>query len=259
MLVSVVGKCMELQPVTMMRVSGILLVGLLASGPALAADLAASSTTGAAVAVQLQPSAGGVRYVSDEFKVTLRSGPGLKFQILRMLSTGDRLTVVQQDDKAGYTEVNTADGTQGWVLTRYLMNHPTAQAQLNNARQALSQANAKLKSLTDTLSQTQAALKANTQAEADLKGHYDALQKQYTTLRETAKNAVAVADENSTLKKRTATLSRQLAAVSSENETLKDTGLIRWFMAGGAVLLVGLILGLMMPHLLRRRRDNWFN
>jgi SH3 domain protein len=113
--------------------------------------------------------------------------------------------------------------------------------------------------VTDTLSQTQDALKAKTQAEADLQGRYDALKKQYDNLRATAKNAVAVADQNRTLKRRTATLSKRLSAVSSENETLKNTGLLRWFMAGGGVLLVGLILGLLMPHLVRRRRDNWFS
>jgi SH3 domain protein len=251
---------MESQPVKMMRKSGILLMGVVFAGPAMAADTgapAANTTVTQAQAV-VTPS-GGVRYVTDQFKVTLRQGAGLRYQIVRMLSTGDRLQVVQQDAQTGYTEVRTADGTQGWVLTRYLMNHPTARAQLDQARQSLDQANTKLKSVADTLSQTQDALKAKTQAEADLQGRYDALQKQYKNLRETAKNAVAVADENQTLKQRTATLSKRLSAVTSENETLKNTGLMRWFMAGGGVLLIGLILGLLMPHLVRRRRDNWFS
>ena len=243
-----------------MRKSGILLVGVLFAGPALAADtgVPAASTTVAQPQSVAAPS-GGVRYVTDQFKITMRQGAGLRYQIVRMLSTGDRLQVVQQDAQSGYTEVSTQDGAQGWVLTRYLMDHPTARAQLAQASQSLEQANAKLKSVADTLSQTQDALKAKTQAEADLQGRYDALQKQYNTLRETAKNAVAVADENQTLKQRTALLSKQLSAVTSENDTLKNTGLLRWFMAGGGVLLVGLILGLLMPHLARRRRDNWFS
>ena len=226
-----------------MRKSGILLVGVLLAGPALAADtgVPAASTTVAQPQSVAVPS-GGVRYVTDQFKITMRQGAGLRYQIVRMLSTGDRLQVIQQDAQSGYTEVSTQDGAQGWVLTRYLMDHPTARAQLAQARQSLDQTNTKLKSIADTLSQTQDALKAKTQAEADLQERYDALQKQYTTLRETAKNAVAVADENHTLKQRTALLSKQLSAVTSENDTLKNTGLLRWFMAGGGVLLVGLIL-----------------
>lgn len=235
-------------------------MGVLFTGPALAADTGApAASTTVAQPQSVAVSSGGVRYVTDQFKVTMRQGAGLRYQIVRMLSTGDRLQVVQQDAQTGYTEVRTQDGAQGWVLTRYLMNHPTARAQLAQAKQSLDQTNAKLKSIADTLSQTQDALKAKTQAEADLQGRYDALQKQYTTLRETAKNAVAVADENHTLKQRTALLSKQLSAVTSENDTLKNTGLLRWFMAGGGVLLVGLILGLLMPHLARRRRDNWFS
>lgn len=251
---------MELQPGKMMRKSGILLMGVLFAGPALAADATApASNTTAAQPQPVATPSGGVRYVTDQFKITMRQGAGLRYQIVRMLSTGDRLQVVQQDAQTGYTEVRTQDGTQGWVLTRYLMDHPTARAQLAQARQSLDQVNAKLKAAADTLSQTQDALKAKTQAEADLQGRYDALKKQYDNLRATAKNAVAVADENRTLKLRTATLSKRLSAVSSENETLKNTGLLRWFMAGGGVLLVGLILGLLMPHLVRRRRDNWFS
>lgn len=241
-------------------------MGVLFTGSALAAGTAipgSSTTVPAASTTVARPLAvvasGGVRYVTDQFKITMRQGAGLRYQIVRMLSTGDRLQVIQQDAQSGYTEVSTQDGAQGWVLTRYLMNHPTARAQLAQARQSLAEVNAKLKSLADSLSQTKDALKSKTQATADLQGRYDALQKQYTTLRETAKNAVAVAGENHTLKQRTALLSKRLSAVTSENDTLKNTGLLRWFMAGGGVLLVGLILGLLMPHLARRRRDNWFS
>lgn len=256
---------MESQPVKTMRQSGILLMGVLFAGPALAADLGASGTSAPPASTTVaQPQAvaspsGGVRYVTDQFKITMRQGTGLNYKVLRSLSTGDRLQVIQQDAQSGYTEVRTPDGAQGWVLTRYLMDHPTARAQLAQARQSLDQANTKLKSVSDTLSQTQDALKAKNKAETALKGRYDALQKQYKNLRETAKNAVAVADENSRLKQRTAALSKRLSSVTSENETLKNTGLLRWFMAGGGVLLVGLILGLLMPHLVRRRRDNWFS
>lgn len=243
-----------------MRKSGILLMGILFAGPALAADATApaSSTTAAQAQAVATPSSG-VRYVTDQFKITLRQGAGLHYKIVRMLSSGERLQVVRQDTQTGYTEVRTPGGDQGWVLTRYLMDHPAARVQLAKARQSLDQVKAKLKTTAGTLAQTQTALKAKTRAEADLLRRYEALKKQYDNLRATAKNAVAISDENRALKQHTATLSRQLEQVSGENATLKNTGLLRWFMAGGGVLLVGLILGLLMPNLVRKRRDNWFS
>ena len=46
------------------------------------------------------------RYVSDELEITMRNGKGVKFAIRKMLSSGDKLEVIETDP-AGYSKVRT--------------------------------------------------------------------------------------------------------------------------------------------------------
>ena len=65
-------------------------------------------------------------WVSDEFEITLRSGPSTSNAIQLMLKSGTELEVLERDRESGYARVRTGGGTEGWVLTRYLMNEPAA-------------------------------------------------------------------------------------------------------------------------------------
>ena len=64
------------------------------------------------------------RYVSDQLEITMRNGQGVKFAIKRVLTSGDRLDLIEADS-SGYSKVRTIEGVEGWVLTRYLMNAPS--------------------------------------------------------------------------------------------------------------------------------------
>ena len=73
------------------------------------------------------------RYVSDTLEITMRSGKGTSFGITRMLRSGTRLEVLDEDKKTGYTKVRTKSGKEGWVLSRFLMKSPAARDRLANA------------------------------------------------------------------------------------------------------------------------------
>ena len=69
-------------------------------------------------------------WVSDQFEVMLRTGPSTSNAIERVLGSGTALEVLETDSEAGYARVRTTAGTEGWVLSRYLMNEPSAREQL---------------------------------------------------------------------------------------------------------------------------------
>ena len=79
-------------------------------------------------------------WVSDQFEVMLRTGPSTNNAIERMLPSGTALEVMERDEEAGYARVRTAAGTEGWVLTRYLMNEPSAREQLGTLTSRLTNA-----------------------------------------------------------------------------------------------------------------------
>jgi SH3 domain protein len=68
-------------------------------------------------------------WVSDRFEITLRSGPSTSNAIQLMIGSGAELEVLESDAESGYSRVRTGGGTEGWVLTRYLMSEPAARDQ----------------------------------------------------------------------------------------------------------------------------------
>ena len=69
-------------------------------------------------------------YVTDELKITLRTGESATHRIARMLPTGERLTVLSTNPATGYSKVRTAGGSEGFVLTRQLVDQPVARDRL---------------------------------------------------------------------------------------------------------------------------------
>ena len=77
------------------------------------------------------------RYVTDQFQITLRSGESSGHKILRMLPSGEKLTLLSSNEQTGYSRVKAADGKLGYVLTRQLMDTPSARDRLKEAESRL--------------------------------------------------------------------------------------------------------------------------
>ncbi|MCP5092182.1 MAG: TIGR04211 family SH3 domain-containing protein, partial [Gammaproteobacteria bacterium] len=86
-------------------------------------------------------------WVTDQFEITLRSGPSTSNAIQLMIDSGLRLEVLERDADSGYTRVRTPGGTEGWVLSRYLMSEPSAREQLAKLSSQLTNANSRGSSL----------------------------------------------------------------------------------------------------------------
>ncbi len=74
-----------------------------------------------------------------ELEVTLRSGQGTGFSIVRMVRSGSPVEVLETSSASGYSRVRVAGGTEGWVLTRYLTDSPIGAEALVAARQRVDQ------------------------------------------------------------------------------------------------------------------------
>ena len=57
-------------------------------------------------------------WVSDQFEVTLRSGPSTSNAIERMLPSGTEVEILERNTELGYARVRTQAGTEGWMLLR---------------------------------------------------------------------------------------------------------------------------------------------
>ena len=196
-------------------------------------------------------------YVTDEFEVTMRSGPSTQNAILRMLPSGTTVEVVEADEETGYTTIKTASGIEGYVLSRFLMNQPAARDQLAGMRQQVS-------NLRQRNQELAAREKKATASRDELRQERDSLLKgnenkdaELTNIRRVSANAIDINSQNQELQTTLQTMNHRLQAQTSEIQELKDGRNRDWFMAGAAVLIGGILLGLILPKLRMRRRSSW--
>lgn len=149
-------------------------------------------------------------YLTDMIKITMRSGKGVDHKIIAMLKVGQKVGVLGTDE--GWTHIRTESGKEGWVLSRFVS------AEVPN-RLLLEQ----------------------------LRGDYAEVSKRCAELE--AANETLV-NENQTLEKKlersTRTSQERIEKLARENKNLKDAvtnRLLKWFLAGAGVLLVGFLIG----------------
>lgn len=203
------------------------------------------------------PTLAETRYVTDQLKITLRSGESSNHRIVRMLSSGMAVQVLSNNAESGYSRVRAGD-SEGYVLTRQLLNEPSARDQVAALKAkvaALSSAPSKLQQdLNELSSKNQALQAANTRLETEKL----TLEQDFAALQRTASSAVQIADERNTLRKQVSDLARQSADLQLRTNELENSNLQKWFLIGAGVLFGGMVLGLILPNLkLRRRRSNW--
>ena len=198
------------------------------------------------------------RYITDQFKITMRSGESSTHRIIQMIKSGTPVTVISSNKKSGYSKVETPNGKSGYVLTRQLLKSPVARDQLADLQARITElesAPGELSSKLAKLSKEHQELKS---AHQTILAEKNAIQKELTTLRHTSANAVQIAQERTTLRKQAATMTRELEDQKQEIRELKNNSNQRWFLIGAGVIIAGIFLGLILPHLrVRKRRDSW--
>ncbi len=95
------------------------------------------------------------------------------------------------------------------------------------------------------------------QEQNNLAGEHRKVSQELSEIRRTASSALAMDSENKELKSRVVVLERNLQTMQQENESLKDRTARDWFMVGAAVVLLGIIVGLIIPRIRWRRKASW--
>ena len=198
-----------------------------------------------------------VRYVTDSLRLETRQGPSTEHRITRMLSSGTRVTVLEQDPETGYSRIALENGTNVWVLTRYLMSEPAARAQLEQALENF----AKEREIAGDLARQLEALGATTkeveQSRTALATDKKRLQNELAQIKQAAAQTLAIRERNRGLNEQVEALTTDLDSAAQRNRALKEGSERDWFIAGAGVLLGGLIIGLVVPKIRWKRRRGW--
>lgn len=185
-----------------------------------------------------QEQADGTAWVSDELSTFVRSGPTDGYRIIGTLTAGEPVTVLETS--GDYSRVEDSEGDIVWVLSSELQDDPSAQKRLPELE-------ARVAALTEELSGINDTWENRTASMTD-------------TLELREEHIAELEARNQALEEETAQSRATIRELQARLDTQEEDLLMRYFMYGGGVAGAGLLVGLIVPHLPRRRRkrDRWF-
>ena len=194
-------------------------------------------------------------YIIDYTKVNFRSGPSTEYRVIATLSSGHPLEILET--QGNWTHVSFKENgdsiKEGWVLSRYLMTRLPWEMKA----QSLISENTTLK---EKLAPSEKMLEENILNKPNLKIKLQDSIEELDKVRQELKSIKEGAAEYLDLKEKYRIIQAQLKKIQKENKELIDSynqlessQRIKWFIAGGIVLICGLFIGLLLGG---RRRSS---
>ncbi|MCP4670772.1 MAG: TIGR04211 family SH3 domain-containing protein [Desulfobacula sp.] len=198
-------------------------------------------------------------YVSDMLLLTFRQGPGNTYAVLKTLTSNTPVAILEEQD--GFYKVELTSKEVGWVDKKFIIftlpktflinqlkkdNH-NLENQIIQLQKNTGVLQDQLSSIQQNYSQTKGELETSLKTAMDEKKKtVDLLsdsKKKYITLAQQSKNIKKIVKENKTFKEQNSALLDELTILKEQNKNLFKTGMIKWFLTGTGVLLLGWIIG----------------
>ena len=190
---------------------------------------------------------GDVNYISDILTVPLRSGPSTAHRIIhRGIPSGTQLTILATNEEAGFTQVRTAGGLEGWLTSQYLVREPIARDKLAAAEKRLKNLKAEFAKERETRVSIQTEHKETVGTNKTLNSQVEALTKELADLKLVSANPIKEHARNVELIQQNTLLVGQVDELSSKTRQLEENVQLQWLLYGGALVLIGLIFGLVL-------------
>ncbi|MDH2200382.1 TIGR04211 family SH3 domain-containing protein [Ectopseudomonas oleovorans] len=178
------------------------------------------------------------RWVSDSLNTYVRSGPTDGYRIVGTLVSGEKVELLRT--QGDYSQVRSASGSSVWIPSRDLQSVPGQAERLPQLEQKVADLSAELKGIDDAwkarVQGMQETLDSRKKLIDELQAARGALDAELTTTRSQLRDAQAQLGEE------------------------QQQVLMRYMAYGGSIAGAGLLLGLILPTMLRvkrKRNDQW--
>ena len=199
-------------------------------------------------------------YVMNPTKITLRKAPGVGEKIIAMLSQDEPVEVLKTQE--GWSHVRllatSRQSREGWVVSGYLVTRVPWKIQAG----LLKEENARIKNKLDKIEKEWSELSGERE---DLSGKLgknrtllDTIRERYETLKKEASGFLKLKKKYEITKTKMETAQATTEKLTKENVLLKSSQRNTWFLTGAAVLLVGLIFGLIMGRQQKKRKSTYY-
>ncbi|AQZ33004.1 SH3 domain protein [Pseudomonas sp. NFACC19-2] len=185
-----------------------------------------------------EETSGNQRWVSDSLNTYVRSGPTDGYRIVGTLVSGEKVELLRT--QGDYSQVRSASGSSVWIPSRDLQSVPGQAERLPQLEQKVADLSAELKGIDDAwkvrVQGMQETLDSRKKLIDELQAARGALDAELTTTRSQLRDAQAQLGEE------------------------QQQVLMRYMAYGGSIAGAGLLLGLILPTMLRvkrKRNDQW--
>jgi len=180
-----------------------------------------------------------MRYVSDDLYIYLHSGPGLDYRIIGTLKVGAKVNTLEYNESTKFMKIKSSKGKIAWAKASELQKTLPAKNLLPTVQKQLKTAQDKLENI--------AAENA-----ANLADKEQLFQDQIVLVDN-------LNQEKSMLQQEILDLKARNLELDLLQETKESRIQMQWLLNGGGVLFFGLLIGLVIPLLPRRkkRNNNW--
>ncbi|EOB3110945.1 TIGR04211 family SH3 domain-containing protein [Yersinia enterocolitica] len=181
------------------------------------------------------------RYISDELDTYVHSGPGNQYRIVGTLKGGDEVTLISVNDGTNYGQIRDSKGKTTWIPLDQLSETPSLRVRVPDLEQQVKTLTDKLANIDNSWNQRTAEMQQKVAASDSV---ISELQK-----------------ENESLKNQLVVAQKKVNAINLQLDDKQRTIILQWFMYGGGVAGIGLLLGLILPHLIpsRKKNNRWMN
>lgn len=176
------------------------------------------------------------RYVSDQLFTYMHSGPSSQFRIIGSLNAGTVIQLIEHNQDSGYSKVKDPKGRSGWIDTKFITKKIPAMLRLPQVEKSLSSAQSELQSIGD-------------ENKASLQSKQQSLSQQIKTNDQLLGQRQQLLDKIQALQVDNNKLQSHITNQSEEVE-------MQWFMKGAGIIILGIFIGLIMPHMPRRKKKN---
>ena len=180
------------------------------------------------------------RYIADNLFTYMHSGPSNEFRIIGSVNAGDKVELLNVDPSNKYSHIVDTKGRKGWVESRFITRQASMAERLPKMEEELANVKAKLAN----------AQKSSDEEQADL------VQSLETRNKRIAELELNYNDMNQQL----ISSQTEIRELRAKLDTQKEDLLLKYFMYGGGVAGIGLLFGLILPHIIPRRKrapDGW--
>lgn len=174
------------------------------------------------------------RYISDKLFTYMHSGPSNQFRIIGSIDAGEKVKLLSTNKDSGYTEIQDSKGRRGWIESRFVTNQESMALRLPKLEDELKDVKEKLANARSNADQEKAglvdSLETRNRQISELELGYNEMSQQLSASQE------------------------EVRKLRAKLDTQKDDLLLKYFMYGGGVAGIGLLLGLILPHIIPRRK-----